>query len=75
MLLGRMWVFLLMFGEQKGEDSVHDFVADMSLTKVGPIQTIQTVRPHNTCLEVCLVAFITVDEETIVLRLKKWIVK
>jgi len=35
-----MWVFLLMLVEQEGEDSVHDFVADMSLSEVGPVQAI-----------------------------------
>jgi len=74
-LLGRMWVFLLMLVEQEGEDPVHDFVADMSLREVGPVQTIKAISPHNTCLVVCLVAFITVDEETIVLGLKKCIVE
>ena len=60
-----MWVVLPVCVKQKSEDVRNDQVADVGLGKVCPVQTIKTIRAHNTCLRISLVALAPVDKEAV----------
>ena len=63
--LGRMRVFLQVRGLDFVEDFFHDNPAELSLSKVRSVQTVQAVGAEHSCLHVGFVGVSAVDEEAL----------